>query len=1055
MKIPGTDHERRSFTPVRTAGAGGGRALQGSGPRGQQGREGGDMEESSRPPCEIDLVSPARRGAIAAATEADDTVDLTNSDGEDGVVTAGQKRPAEGAPGGSSGSSPVRHQLPASFGFGPTIQMPSDPYRIGAAPRQLPASFAQPSPPLAQWGCAPPGQPPFRSAHSEHLHAALRLGQQAHTLPPWHHSQQHPAPLGPGGGPLGGGPLPSPYAAQIEAAQHARAAGAEPPSVANANVNAVPLARPAGPPAETKRALRAVVEALSRADAKPREAPHGLLKVDIMPHQRLALGWMCAREEGCLPVGGILADDQGLGKTVSTISLIVTRPPNRKAAAGAGTGAGSGPSPPKVAGGSGQKGTSGVGAELPGDGAAAVAAAAEEGQEVIEMCDTDSGSSDDIDFLEVSEEEVGPKRPAAGTLVVCPTAVLHQWANEIRDKVDLAAGLTVSIYHGKDKVREPEILAGCGVVLTTYTTMALEAPLKLRHHKGKVEGAEGAGPNRGEEGGPLFRVYWHRVVLDEGHSIKNGRTIGARAAWHLAARHRWILSGTPLQNSIEDLYSYFKFLRYAPYNDHAAFKRLIKDPISSKASVGYKRLNAVLKGVMLRRRKDSVVDGKPVVDLPSCTHTMLRKKFSPQERRLYDQIYKESTSQFQAMQAAGSVKSNYVNILLMLLRLRQACNHPLLVKGGRASMGDASAQPPGPEELAAAAALAPELRESLLRAAAEGSQLCPVCGDIPEEAVVAVCGHVYCSTCISTRMADSEWENNPRCLTCNAKLADRRSVHSPAALVQCTMDGAGAGIGNGVAGAAGRPGGGSSAGAAASLSGAVASAKVEQLMTLLTALRNRQLPAAPAAVPGGGPPRLLTGGSKGDRRMAAAFGRRSKATALPALPQEPVAVPPPGAELPDKVLVFSQWTGMLNLVETPLRDAGIQFRRLDGSMNIAKREEAISDFKEKPHVMVLLVSLKAAALGLNLVVANHVVLLDLWWNPTTEQQAIDRTHRIGQTRKVQVTRITIEGTVEERILALQRRKQEMVEAAFGEGSGAGGAQSAARLTQQDLEFLFT
>lgn len=80
----------------------------------------------------------------------------------------------------------------------------------------------------------------------------------------------------------------------------------------------------------------------------------------------------------------------------------------------------------------------------------------------------------------------------------------------------------------------------------------------------------------------------------------------------------------------------------------------------------------------------------------------------------------------------------------MLLRLRQACNHPLLVKGGRASMGDASAQPPGPEELAAAAALAPELRESLLRAAAEGSQLCPVCGDIPEEAVVAVCGHVYC-----------------------------------------------------------------------------------------------------------------------------------------------------------------------------------------------------------------------------------------------------------------------------------------------------------------------
>eukprot|EP00878_Enallax_costatus_P034919 GHUV01038866.1.p1 GENE.GHUV01038866.1~~GHUV01038866.1.p1 ORF type:complete len:120 (+),score=30.05 GHUV01038866.1:31-390(+) len=64
-------------------------------------------------------------------------------------------------------------------------------------------------------------------------------------------------------------------------------------------------------------------------------------------------------------------------------------------------------------------------------------------------------------------------------------------------------------------------------------------------------------------------------------------------------------------------------------------------------------------------------------------------------------------------------------------------------------------------------------------------------------------------------------------------------------------------------------------------------------------------------------------------------------------------------------------------------------------------------------------SLKAAALGLNLTVANHVVLMDLWWNPTTEEQAIDRAHRIGQTRPVQVSRITVPGTVEERILELQ------------------------------------
>jgi SNF2 family DNA or RNA helicase len=88
-------------------------------------------------------------------------------------------------------------------------------------------------------------------------------------------------------------------------------------------------------------------------------------------------------------------------------------------------------------------------------------------------------------------------------------------------------------------------------------------------------------------------------------------------------------------------------------------------------------------------------------------------------------------------------------------------------------------------------------------------------------------------------------------------------------------------------------------------------------------------------------------------------------------------------------------------------------------MSVLQRQRAIEEFEGRDDVLVLLVSLKAAALGVNLTAANHVVLLDLWWNPATEEQAIDRAHRIGQTRTVQVTRLTVPGTVEERILALQ------------------------------------
>lgn len=100
---------------------------------------------------------------------------------------------------------------------------------------------------------------------------------------------------------------------------------------------------------------------------------------------------------------------------------------------------------------------------------------------------------------------------------------------------------------------------------------------------------------------------------------------------------------------------------------------------------------------------------------------------------------------------------------------------------------------------------------------------------------------------------------------------------------------------------------------------------------------------------------------------------------------------------------------------------------------------------------MLLVSLKAASLGLNLTAAKYVVLMDLWWNPSMEEQAIDRAHRIGQARTVRLMRLTIADTVEDRILALQEKKRKLAEAALGDGD----AGVHARLTMEDLHFLFS
>merc|ERR1712113_1213626 len=130
----------------------------------------------------------------------------------------------------------------------------------------------------------------------------------------------------------------------------------------------------------------------------------------------------------------------------------------------------------------------------------------------------------------------------------------------------------------------------------------------------------------------------------------------------------------------------------------------------------------------------------------------------------------------------------------------------------------------------------------------------------------------------------------------------------------------------------------------------------------------------------------------------------------------------PLSNKPNKVIIFSQWTSMLDLIEIPLIQKGIKYVRFDGSLCLSKRDKVLREFNELTETMVIIMSLKASAIGINLVAAYHVILLDLWWNPTLEEQAIDRAHRIGQTRDVTIHRLTFKDSVEEKILQLQKHK---------------------------------
>jgi len=149
-----------------------------------------------------------------------------------------------------------------------------------------------------------------------------------------------------------------------------------------------------------------------------------------------------------------------------------------------------------------------------------------------------------------------------------------------------------------------------------------------------------------------------------------------------------------------------------------------------------------------------------------------------------------------------------------------------------------------------------------------------------------------------------------------------------------------------------------------------------------------------------------------------------------------------------KTLVFSQFTSMLSIVKKKLDDEGIEYIYLDGKTK--DRQALVERFQTDDDCKVFLISLKAGGVGLNLTAAEYVYLLDPWWNPAAEAQAIDRSHRIGQTKPVFAYRLIARNTVEEKVLALQETKRALADAILG---GEGGMMS--ELKREDLEMLFS
>ncbi|XP_078613180.1 helicase-like transcription factor isoform X2 [Branchiostoma floridae x Branchiostoma japonicum] len=514
-------------------------------------------------------------------------------------------------------------------------------------------------------------------------------------------------------------------------------------------------------------------------------------------------------------------------------------------------------------------------------------------------------------------EAEGPR----ATLVVCPLSVLSNWIDQLEEHVHPNVDLHIYTYYGPDRTKDHKVLEQQDVVLTTYQMMAMDA-------KGK--------------GGPLQKVQWLRVVLDEGHTIRNPAAQQSKAAFALKAERTWVLTGTPIQNSMKDLWSIICFLKLEPFTDRQWWRRTIERPIGQGDQSALKRLQKLMGNLAMRRTKTQQVEGKPLVELPPRTVFIQHVEMSADEREVYDSMATEGKVMVGRYFREGSVLTHYADVLAVLLRLRQLCCHPSLVARALQTLTEA-----------VGSSTSGELREKLMSVlkavlSSGADEECCVCLDSLRLPVITHCAHVFCRECICTVIRNER--PNAHCPLCRGDIAVEQLVEAP-------PDEEG--------GREEEQGGPWQS-----------SSKVDAVLQCLERVR-----------------------------------------------QEDPSV---------KSLVVSQFTSFLNIMEFPLREAGFRFVRLDGSMTQQKRTDAIARFHDdgpdSPSVMLL--SLKAGGLGLNLKAASRVFLLDPAWNPAAEEQCFDRCHRLGQTKEVIITKFIMKDSVEERMLEMQDKKRKLMEGAF-------------------------
>ena len=557
-------------------------------------------------------------------------------------------------------------------------------------------------------------------------------------------------------------------------------------------------------------------------------------------------------------------------------------------------------------------------------------------------------------------------RNSKSTLLVCPLSTVANWEEQIAAHTQTGS-LKYYVFHGGNRCQDVNELATYDIIITTYSIVSSEFA-----GRGKKKGLSS-----------LLEMNFFRIILDEAHMIREQATRQFQAICALQAQRRWAVTGTPVQNRLEDLGALIRFLRVKPFSDKGGFSQYILSPFKNADPEILPKLRLLVDTITLRRLKDRI-------DLPPRRDQIIRLPFSEEESQLYEWFARDSDKKMRII--AGEQKKSlggktYVHILRTIMRLRLICAHGRellgeedlrLVEGF--SMNNAIDLEDTAEDNDKPVLGSRQAYEMLMLLKETDADSCAQCARSigPNDSENALndkddvigymlpCYQIVCKDCLADFKASLNHQLSQQYFKC--PFCDQRVRTVFFELTQ-----------NGVEGAE--------------------EARIQA----------RENP-------------------KHAKIMGRYGGPHSKTKALiEALAISSIESKDLPKEKPIKSVVFSGWTAHLDLIQIALKENHIGHVRLDGKMSRAKRTAALDAFRTEPSILVIIISIAAGGLGLNLTAGSRVYVMEPQFNPAAEAQAIDRVHRLGQEREVQTTRFIMQDSFEEKMLALQRKKENLAD----------------------------